>query len=152
MNGSEHDNRKIGNEVPDTDLALLESVLGGDNRAFDDLVRRHERRVYRTTIAVTGNSEEAEEAIRSLPPVYRVAFVLRDLEELTTAKAAEILGLTIPAMKTRLMRARLMVREALARHFESPVSLKKRLLRGGMMLRAAIGERFSKPGHAKSGD
>lgn len=233
MNGSEHDNREIGNEVPDTDLALLDRVLRGDSRAFDDLVRLHQWRVYRTTMAVTGNSEDAEEAmqdtflkayqhcaefrkesrfstwltriavnealqirrrkrdsvslddpeapvtlpypkrledwyrdpeqrflareirafaeqaVRSLAPAYRVAFVLRDLEELSTAEAAEILGLTIPAMKTRLLRARLLVREALAAHFERPASLNTRLLRTSMMVREAIGKRLSDAGRAK---
>ncbi len=48
----------------DDDLPLIERVLAGDRRAFEPLVRRHERRVYRVTLAVLGNSEDAEEAMQ----------------------------------------------------------------------------------------
>ena len=46
------------------DLVLIESVLGGARRAFEPLVRRHERRVFRVALAVLGNVEDAEEAMR----------------------------------------------------------------------------------------
>src|SRR5258708_15425118 len=52
-------------DVPDKDdLLLVESVLTGDRRAFEPLVRRHERRVFRVTLAVLGNVEDAEEAMQ----------------------------------------------------------------------------------------
>ena len=44
--------------------------------------------------------------------------VLRDLEEISTEEAGAALGLTVPALKTRLLRGRLMLREALAPHFQ----------------------------------
>ena len=46
-----------------------------------------------------------------------MAVLLRDLEQLSTAEAAEALGLRIPTLKTHLLRGRLMLREALAPHF-----------------------------------
>src|SRR5260370_24104827 len=51
-------------EGPEGDLVLVERVLGGDRRAFEFLVRRHERRVFRVTLAVLGNIEDAEEAMQ----------------------------------------------------------------------------------------
>lgn len=53
-------------------------------------------------------------ALKSLPPKYREIIVLRDIEEMSTAEAAEVLGITETSAKTRLSRARLMMRDALA--------------------------------------
>jgi len=55
-----------------------------------------------------------ESAVDSIPESYRVVLVLRDVEELSTAEAAETLGLTENAVKIRLHRARAMVRRELA--------------------------------------
>src|ERR1700756_2583406 len=180
------------------DLRLIERVLGGDRQAFEALVRSHERRVFRITLAVLGQVEDAEDAmqetfikayrhldqfrhesrfttwltriavnealqrrqarkesvslddsrgveeqfvprrfeswradpeklygrqelrrvietaIQSLPGIYREAFVLRDVEEMTAEEAAEAIGIRVPALKSRLLRARLMIRESLA--------------------------------------
>jgi RNA polymerase sigma-70 factor (ECF subfamily) len=59
-----------------------------------------------------------DEAIRSLPPLYRAVVVLRDVEDLSTEETAQTLGLTVGAVKTRLHRARIFLREALAPYFE----------------------------------
>ena len=57
-------------------------------------------------------------AIQSLEPIYRSVFVLRDIEELSTEETAEALGLSVPAVKSRLLRARLQLREKLTRFFK----------------------------------
>jgi RNA polymerase sigma-70 factor (ECF subfamily) len=59
-----------------------------------------------------------ETAIQSLEPLYRSVFVLRDIEELSTEETAEMLGLSVPAVKSRLLRARLQLREKLTRFFK----------------------------------
>jgi RNA polymerase sigma-70 factor (ECF subfamily) len=59
-----------------------------------------------------------EAAIRSLPPLYRDVYVLADVEELANDTIGEMLGLSLPAVKSRLHRARLLMRAALAPHFE----------------------------------
>ena len=58
-----------------------------------------------------------DQAIESLEPIYRTVFVLRDVEELSTEETAEALDLTIPAVKSRLLRARLQLREKLTKSF-----------------------------------
>ncbi len=58
-----------------------------------------------------------EDAIRFLPAEYRVVLVARDIEELSTEETAEALGLTVAAVKSRLHRARLFLRQRLERKF-----------------------------------
>jgi RNA polymerase sigma-70 factor (ECF subfamily) len=197
---------------PEDDFALADRVLKGERRAFEALVRRHERRVFRVTLAVLGNFEDAEEAmqdafvkayrnlgqfrrearfttwltriainealqkresrktyvsldesreterefasrrteswradperlygkqelrqivemaIQGLPAIYREAFVLRDVEEMSAEEAAEAIGITVGALKSRLLRARLMMRETLAASLEEPPTLGKKIL------------------------
>ncbi len=57
-------------------------------------------------------------AIESLPPIFRTVFALRDIEELSTEETAQILNLSVPAVKSRLLRARLRLREHLTRYFK----------------------------------
>ena len=186
----------------DVDADWVSRVQGGQVDAFEELVRRHERRVYRTLIGITGNREDAEDGtqnaflkafqnigkfqgaarfstwlmriainegleclrrrrnlesleeedreseegfrprqvqdwrdnpeqlysetelrelvedeVMKLPAKYRLVVMLRDIEQLSTEEAALALGLGLAALKTRLLRARLMLREALAPHF-----------------------------------
>lgn len=56
--------------------------------------------------------------IQGLPPGFRTVFVLRDVENLSTEETAEMLGLSVPAVKSRLLRARLQLRERLSRYFK----------------------------------
>src|SRR6476659_5312441 len=62
--------------------------------------------------------EILSKAIQGLPPSFRTVFVLRDVEGLSTEETAEALGLSIPAVKSRLLRARLQLRERLNRYFK----------------------------------
>ncbi len=227
---------RLQRSVPgDEDLPLVNRVLAGDTEAFEDLVRRHECRVYRTAVALTGNAEDAEEALQdtflrvyqhlsefrrdsrfttwltriainaalykirrrhenvslddpeasaeafaprqfeswrenperlyaseemrriveeailSIPPAYRVVFVLRDVAEMDTVEAAEVLGLTIAALKSRLLRARLMVREALAVRFAKRPGWKSHLVNAGWMLRGMVGAGRVRPQARKGG-
>jgi RNA polymerase sigma-70 factor, ECF subfamily len=62
-------------------------------------------------------SEILRKTIQGLPPGFRIVFVLRDVEGLSTEETAETLGLSVPAVKSRLLRARLQLRERLSRYF-----------------------------------
>ena len=55
-----------------------------------------------------------ERAIAALEPAYREVLVLRDIEGLTAQEVSEVLGIGLPAVKSRLHRARLAVRAAVA--------------------------------------
>ena len=55
--------------------------------------------------------------IGELDPPFRIVFQLRDIEELSTEETAEALGLSVPAVKSRLLRARLKLREKLNQYF-----------------------------------
>jgi RNA polymerase sigma-70 factor (ECF subfamily) len=59
-----------------------------------------------------------DEAVQSLKPAYRTVFVLRDIEEMSIEETAEALNLSISAVKSRLLRARLQLREKLTRQFK----------------------------------
>jgi RNA polymerase sigma-70 factor, ECF subfamily len=209
----------------DDDLQVVDRVLTGDRRAFEALVRRHERRVFRVTLAILGNTEDAEEAmqdtffkafrhlgqfrrdarfttwltriavnasiekrktrknfvplsesetaeqflpknyepwksnpeqvfgkqeihrlveeaIQALPEIYRTAFVLRDVEGLSAEEAAEALGLTVPALKSRLLRGRLMMRERLAATLEVRPTMQKRVLQSAVDIGTAMAQRL----------
>ncbi len=191
---------------PHPDLALVERVRGGDLAAYDTLVRKYERQVFRIAQHITQNREDAEDVtqdaflkayekldqfqgnskfytwlvriavneslmrlrkrrtaktvsmdddieteegfvprdfadwspspeqnygntelteiltktIQGLPRGFRVVFVLRDVENLSTEETAEALGLSVPAVKSRLLRARLQLRERLSKYFRRP--------------------------------
>jgi RNA polymerase sigma-70 factor, ECF subfamily len=59
-----------------------------------------------------------DEAVQSLRPAFRTVFMLRDIEELSTEETAQTLNISIPAVKSRLLRARLQLREKLTRMFK----------------------------------
>jgi RNA polymerase sigma-70 factor (ECF subfamily) len=182
----------------DPDFEIVERVRNGESDAFEELVRKHGRRVYRSLLGILGTPEETEDALQDaflkafqhlpnfegrsrfstwlvriaintglqrlrsqkevdsldeeneefrprnihswmdtpeecysreelrrlvekevmkLPVKYRVALVLRDLEELSTEEAAAALGLSIPGVKARILRGRLMLREAMVPYF-----------------------------------
>ncbi len=61
--------------------------------------------------------QEMRAAIDTLPEGLRMVFLLRDIEGLSTQETADELGLSVPAVKTRLMRARLALREKLSAYF-----------------------------------
>jgi len=180
----------------ETEPGLVERARAGDQRAFEELVRRHADRLYAVVLRFVADPEEAQEvtqeaflrawrsvgdfegrsqfftwlyrigineakrraarsnrvpvvslddepvpeapdwskapqsrleqgdlrrcledAIRKLPLEYRVPLILRDVEGLSTAEAAEIMELGEAAFKSRLHRARLAVRRALDDYF-----------------------------------
>lgn len=71
----------------------------------EELASRHETR------------ELLDEAVQQLDEKYRLVFLLRDVEGLSTNEAAETLGISPANVKVRLLRARLMLRERLTRQF-----------------------------------
>lgn len=65
----------------------------------------------------TESRERLESAIETLPDTLRVVFMLRDMEGLSIRETADLLGLTETAVKTRLLRARLRLRNELSVYY-----------------------------------
>jgi RNA polymerase sigma-70 factor (ECF subfamily) len=61
---------------------------------------------------------QIQSAVDALPESQRAVFLLRDVDGLSTEETGELLGLTVPTVKTRLHRARLALREAIGRYFQ----------------------------------
>jgi RNA polymerase sigma-70 factor (ECF subfamily) len=70
--------------------------------------------------------EVMEESKKTLPEDLRTVFVLRDEEGLSNAEVAEILEITIAAVKSRLHRARILLRDRLNRYFSDRMTRKDR--------------------------
>jgi RNA polymerase sigma-70 factor (ECF subfamily) len=66
-----------------------------------------------------------DESVQKLTPALRVVFVLRDIEGLSVSETAEILGLSEGAVKTRLSRARMQLRQELSLYFGSELEKEK---------------------------
>ncbi|HSE20700.1 MAG TPA: sigma-70 family RNA polymerase sigma factor [Pyrinomonadaceae bacterium] len=192
--------RPLSEDFPceDPDTEIVARVQAGETDAFEELVRKHGRRIYRSLVGILGSADEAEDAMQDvfmkafqhigdferrsrfstwlvriaintaiqrvrgrkeissleeedgefrprniqawqpdpeqccskeemrrliekeiikLPMKYRLVLILRDVEELSTVEAANALGLGVPALKARLVRGRLMLREALVPYF-----------------------------------
>jgi RNA polymerase sigma-70 factor (ECF subfamily) len=194
---------QIGENEQHPDVALVNSARGGDVHAFETLVNKYDRQIFRIAQHITQNKEDAQDVvqdaflkayekleqfqgnskfytwlvriavneslmrlrkrrtgkmvsidddieteegsvprdladwspnpeqnygqaelaeilrktIQGLPHGFRIVFVLRDVDGLSTEETAETLGLSVPAVKSRLLRARLQLRERLSRYF-----------------------------------
>jgi len=69
-------------------------------------------------LAQTEMKSILDAAAQSLPPTFRTVFFLRDVEGLSTTETADLLDLTESAVKARLFRARLQLRENLSKIFK----------------------------------
>ena len=58
-----------------------------------------------------------DRAVEQLPETLRIVFILRDIEDLSIQETSQVLGLSETAVKTRLLRARLRLREELSSYF-----------------------------------
>ena len=91
--------------------------LDGDGRHFEPMADWSERVDER---ALTGELREVlERAIDGLPPDYRTALVMHDVEGLSNPDIADTLGISLPAVKSRVHRSRLFVRKQLADYLAS---------------------------------
>jgi RNA polymerase sigma-70 factor (ECF subfamily) len=98
-----------------TVVSLDEEVAGSDGtlpREISDWHPNPEQQFQTTELG-----EILQQGLDSLSLPYRLVFQLRDIDELSTEETAEALGLSVPAVKSRLLRARLQLRERLAKHF-----------------------------------
>jgi RNA polymerase sigma-70 factor (ECF subfamily) len=74
---------------------------------------------YSQNIAISHEMQAViQNAVNRLPDQYRAVFVLRDVDGLSNQETGEILNLSIPAVKSRLHRSRIMLRKKLQRYYE----------------------------------
>jgi RNA polymerase sigma-70 factor, ECF subfamily len=98
------------------DISLDEEVKTEDSampREIEDWGPSPEERFTQRELA-----EILARVIGELDPPFRTVFQLRDIDELSTEETAEVLGISIPAVKSRLLRSRLKLREKLNRYFQ----------------------------------
>ena len=92
----------------------LDAVGSDDDDAPLPALQLSDKKPLPDKIVMTGElGEQVRAAIDQLPEPYRVAVLLRDVEELPMAEVMQETGLSEPALKSRLHRARLALREAL---------------------------------------
>ena len=69
---------------------------------------------------LTGETRKVmEDAIQALPPEQRAAFVLHDIQDLSSAETAQAMGITVSAVNSRLHRARVFLRDRIGRYLRS---------------------------------
>jgi len=103
--------RKTDRTVPlDEPVELGEETVAREIAVWEDNPeQRYSKEEWRNIL---------DAAVDDLKPDFRTVFVLRDIEELSTEETAETLGISVPAVKSRLLRARLALRETLTRQFK----------------------------------
>ena len=103
--------RRTGREVP------IEDAVGEDGevmpREFTDWKPNPEQ-----LMAQAEMERILQDAARTLSPAFRTVFYLRDVEGLSTEETAELLNISVGAVKARLFRARLRLREELSKVFK----------------------------------
>jgi RNA polymerase sigma-70 factor (ECF subfamily) len=107
---------KLRRRKSDRSVSLDETIDTGEDNIVREIAawgENPEERFSREELGVLLDS-----AIQGLEPPYRSVFVLRDIEDLSTEETADALDLSIPAVKSRLLRARLQLREKLTRQFK----------------------------------
>jgi RNA polymerase sigma-70 factor, ECF subfamily len=95
-------------------ISLDEPVEGEDDlmpREVEDWGPSPEQRYAQSEL-----HEILDQVIDQLDPDFRTVFVLRDIEELSTEETAQAMGISVPAVKSRLLRARLKLRQKLDRY------------------------------------
>ena len=96
---------------------LLPTFLPDGHRAGDRALLVADWSETPDRALLSGESRRVlEAAIDRLPEHYRAVLVLRDIEELSNEEVAQIVGDSVAAVKTRLHRARMALRELLTRH------------------------------------
>jgi len=98
---SRHRKHEVGLEREDEDSMSFSDVLCDSGRSAFEIVSDHE------TLALV------EEALSSLNPAFRVAVILRDIEDLSYEEIADVLGVSLGTVKSRILRGREALRKSL---------------------------------------
>lgn len=93
------------------EVSLDELVAEDQENGYTPLQLADWREIPADAVIRQDLAEHLEDAIASLPLAYREVLILRDIDRISILQTAEILGLTVPNVKVRLLRARLMLRD-----------------------------------------
>src|SRR5439155_5130474 len=108
---------RLRKRSPQKEVSLDEPVEGNERslmpREIEDWADNPEEQYAKVEL-----NKILDDTIAKLEPNFRTVFVLRDVENLSTEETAQILGLSVPAVKSRLLRARLKARELLSEYFK----------------------------------
>src|SRR5713226_8782275 len=107
---------KLRKRKSDRSVSLDETIDTGEDTVAREIAawdENPEQQYSREEI-----NEILSSAIDGLAPIYRAVFVLRDVDDLSTEETADALELSVPAVKSRLLRARLQLRDKLTRYFK----------------------------------
>ena len=107
---------KLRRRKTDKSVSLDETIDTGEDTMVREIAAWDEDPEQRFSRDELGGILDT--AVKSLEPPYRSVFVLRDIDELSTEETAAALELSVPAVKSRLLRARLQLRERLGRYFQ----------------------------------
>ncbi|HVP48319.1 MAG TPA: sigma-70 family RNA polymerase sigma factor [Bryobacteraceae bacterium] len=107
---------KLRKRKSDRSVSLDDDIDTGEDKVAREIAAWDENPEQRYTREEMNQILTA--AIEGLAPIYRAVFVLRDVDGLSTEEAAEALDLSVPAVKSRLLRARLQLRDKLTRYFK----------------------------------
>jgi RNA polymerase sigma-70 factor, ECF subfamily len=107
---------KLRRRKTDKTVSLDETIDTGEDTILREVAAWDEDPEQRYSREELGRILDT--AVADLDPPYRSVFVLRDIDELSTEETAQALDLSIPAVKSRLLRARLQLREKLTRQFK----------------------------------
>lgn len=111
--------RRRGKRAPHTETSLDDAAFFGDEVLRAESTPDEEVVQRELWVAL-------DHAIAALPLPFREVFILRDLEGLSAEQTAQILGLRVATVKTRLHRARLAVRRALSPFLDLGESMRER--------------------------
>jgi RNA polymerase sigma-70 factor (ECF subfamily) len=92
----------------------LDDELGAEDDLMNTEERTPEQRTHDAELRVV-----LEQAVDALPPAFRVVFVMRSVEDMSTADTAATLGIPEDTVKTRLFRARALLQKSLAERLEA---------------------------------
>ena len=107
---------KLRRRKTDKSVSLDETIDTGEDTMIREIAAWDEDPEQRFSRDELGGILDT--AVQSLEAPYRSVFTLRDIDDLSTEETAEALGLSVPAVKSRLLRARLQLREKLTRYFK----------------------------------
>ncbi|MFN8391996.1 MAG: sigma-70 family RNA polymerase sigma factor [Bdellovibrionota bacterium] len=126
---------KLRKRKQDQSVSLDDMLPHLQNKA---ITQKNAFGAHSDALALNNEIREAlEGAIQKLPDDYRAVFVLRDIDGLSNKEVGEILSLSIPAVKSRLHRSRLMLRKRLRRFYEDYVNESKVVAVGPRLMKKA---------------